>query len=135
MTRDEVGTEARFIQGKDYCRQSADRMCTKGDSTSIKTNDWSVEWVTQLLTSLQPCFKQGKELNSNGEIRVTAIDIKARFDQVWHQGTQAKLESMEIMGETIHWDPRIFLARVSTFSNGKLDNDIYIGQEGHHRDM
>ena len=33
-----------------------------------------------------------KELNSRGEVRVTALDIKATFDRVWHQGALVKLE-------------------------------------------
>eukprot|EP00061_Rhincodon_typus_P012628 g38484.t1 len=44
-----------------------------------------------------------RELNSRGEVRVTALDIKAAFDQVWYQGSLAKLESMGIGGLTLHW--------------------------------
>eukprot|EP00061_Rhincodon_typus_P002792 g18477.t1 len=44
-----------------------------------------------------------KERNSRGEVTVTALDIKAAFDRVWHQGTLAKLESMGIRGQTLRW--------------------------------
>eukprot|EP00061_Rhincodon_typus_P017150 g45717.t1 len=44
-----------------------------------------------------------KELNSRGEMRMTALDIKAAFDQVWHQGALARLESLGIKGQTFWW--------------------------------
>eukprot|EP00061_Rhincodon_typus_P005107 g24202.t1 len=37
-----------------------------------------------------------KVLNSRGEVRVTALDIKTTFNQVWYQGAPAKLETMGI---------------------------------------
>eukprot|EP00061_Rhincodon_typus_P004583 g22931.t1 len=40
-----------------------------------------------------------KELNSRGEMRVTALDIKAAINWVWYPGTLAKLESMGIRGQ------------------------------------
>eukprot|EP00061_Rhincodon_typus_P002508 g17742.t1 len=44
-----------------------------------------------------------KQLDSRGEARVTALDIKAAFDRVWYQGALAKLESMGIRGQTLRW--------------------------------
>eukprot|EP00061_Rhincodon_typus_P001610 g15269.t1 len=40
-----------------------------------------------------------KELNSRGDVRVTALDIKAAFDRVCHRGTLAKPDSMGIGGK------------------------------------
>eukprot|EP00061_Rhincodon_typus_P011386 g36343.t1 len=37
------------------------------------------------------------------QVRVRALDIKATFDQVWHQGVRVKLESMGIRGQTLCW--------------------------------
>eukprot|EP00061_Rhincodon_typus_P003164 g19439.t1 len=42
-----------------------------------------------------------KELNSRGEVRATALDIKAAFDGLCHEGASAKLESMGIMKQTL----------------------------------
>eukprot|EP00061_Rhincodon_typus_P002842 g18625.t1 len=43
------------------------------------------------------------ELNSRGEVRVTALYVKSAFDRVWHQGALAKLESLGIRGQTLQW--------------------------------
>ena len=34
---------------------------------------------------------------------MTALDIRAVFDRVWHQGALAKLESMGIRGKILRW--------------------------------
>eukprot|EP00061_Rhincodon_typus_P003127 g19357.t1 len=54
-----------------------------------------------LLTALVQTW--AKELNSRGEVRVTPLDIKAAFDQVWHQEALAKLEAIGIGGYTFRW--------------------------------
>ena len=43
-----------------------------------------------------------KELNSRGEVRVTALDIKAAVDQGWHPVALAELGSTDIRGQTLH---------------------------------
>ena len=60
-----------------------------------------VHSAPDLITALVQTWT--KELNSRGEVRVTALDIKVAFDRVWHQGALAKLESMCIRGQTLHW--------------------------------
>jgi len=47
-----------------------------------------------LITALMQT--QTTELNSGCEVRVTALDIKAAFDPVRHQGAREKLKSMEM---------------------------------------
>eukprot|EP00061_Rhincodon_typus_P017834 g46716.t1 len=44
-----------------------------------------------------------KEPNSRGGVRVTALDTKVAFNQVWHQGALAKLESTGIRGQILLW--------------------------------
>eukprot|EP00061_Rhincodon_typus_P010790 g35339.t1 len=54
-----------------------------------------------LVTALVQTWTE--ELNSRGEVRIIAFDIKAAFDRVRHKGALAKLESMGIRGQILWW--------------------------------
>eukprot|EP00061_Rhincodon_typus_P002629 g18055.t1 len=57
--------------------------------------------VLDLITALVQTWTE--ELNSRGEARVTALDIKDAFNRVWYQGALAKLESLGISRQTLQW--------------------------------
>eukprot|EP00061_Rhincodon_typus_P014974 g42382.t1 len=42
-------------------------------------------------------------MNKRGEMKETVLDTKATVNQVWHQGTLAKPESMGIKGKALRW--------------------------------
>ena len=42
-------------------------------------------------------------LHNGGEARVIALDMKAAFDKVWHEGLLIKLESKGIAGPLLDW--------------------------------
>ena len=42
-------------------------------------------------------------LNERKEVKVVAMDIKAAFDRVWHNGLLAKLKARGISGQILTW--------------------------------
>lgn len=79
-------------------------------------NNFLIE--NNLITSLQSGFRHGdsavnqllhlsheifKALDDGKEIRMVFCDISKAFDRVWHKGLIAKLRSIGISGNLLHW--------------------------------